>query len=37
MTARSHGCTDSPGYPLTADIVLQRGRLPYFPDPPFHD
>jgi hypothetical protein len=35
MTVRSRGCTNIPGLPLTADIVLQRGRLPYFPDPPF--
>ncbi|MBB5322021.1 hypothetical protein HNR38_002516 [Marinobacter oulmenensis] len=35
MTERSAGCTNTPTAPLTADIVVQRGRLPYFPDPPF--
>ncbi|SFJ26296.1 hypothetical protein SAMN05216429_101342 [Marinobacter persicus] len=34
MTARSTGCTHFPELLLTDDIVRQRGRLPYFPDPP---
>lgn len=34
MTVRSTGCQHLPDHLLTDDIVRQRGRLPYFPDPP---
>jgi hypothetical protein len=34
MTVRSTGCQHLPDLLLTDDIVRQRGRLPYFQDPP---
>ena len=34
MTVWSAGCQNLPDLLLTDDIVRQRGRLPYFPDPP---
>lgn len=35
MTGRSFGCKQTIRPPITADIARHRGRLPYFPDPPF--
>ncbi len=35
MTERSFGCKQTIRPPVTADIARHRGRLPYFPDPPF--